>query len=298
MFEQLWKSAAGKAASVIGTVTEPVRRIAAIPEQMRERKAAEERAAQLEREAAGERERLEREAAAERTRQALRAAERRAFRERQVRRKTTRRVAFYGFLGLIGLGACSVLGVAVIGMLTDQTVPSVPAEPLAATELPLAATPTTPKAYNPPVIETTPAVEPQAVAPEASTIAEPATVPKIAAAQPPVTPPVPLSPQDKRSTASPAQTVEIPVYMERSGDKAKRRPSGGTVHVKGYFRKDGTWVEAHDRAAPGDGTDQPLSTEAASSAPSSPTVSSSEQFIRHAFGPGIHEKRWDCCSCP
>jgi hypothetical protein len=31
-------------------------------------------------------------------------------------------------------------------------------------------------------------------------------------------------------------------------------PSGGPVHVSGYTRKDGTYVRAHDRAAPGEGT--------------------------------------------
>lgn len=35
-----------------------------------------------------------------------------------------------------------------------------------------------------------------------------------------------------------------------SSKKSTVKPSGGKVHVKGYRRKDGTYVAPHDRAAP------------------------------------------------
>jgi translation initiation factor IF-2 len=265
MFEQLRKAASDTAASVIGTVTEPVRRIVAIPEQIRERKAAAERAAQLEREAAEERERLEREAAAERARQALRVAERRAFRERQARRKTTRRVAFYGFLGLTGFGACLVLAFAVVGMLTDRPIPTVPIEPLIAAPVPpqpvrtleqVAATP------QPSVIETAP-TEPPVFAPIVAPAIEPAPSAALPPNQPsviaessiaPSEPPAPINPRsgftpgvfgDPRPQPEPDRG-----YTGRPKPRESTADPDGTNWVKGYTRKDGTYVKPHESKNP------------------------------------------------
>ena len=66
----------------------------------------------------------------------------------------------------------------------------------------------------------------------------PANKPAASAAR--VTPLLPVaSPPKKKPVMAPApKVVEVP------DDSPK------TVHVKGYYRKDGTYVEPHDRAAP------------------------------------------------
>ncbi len=46
------------------------------------------------------------------------------------------------------------------------------------------------------------------------------------------------------------------VLLAKGGGKSgsKSSSSGGTVHVKGYYRKDGTYVRPHTRSAPGSGS--------------------------------------------
>lgn len=181
MFDHLWKAASDKAASIVGTVADPVRRIAAIPEQIREQKAAEER----ERKAAEERGRLEREAAQERARAARLAAEKRALLEQIARREVRMRFLFYSTLGLIGLGACSVLAIVFIGMMTDR-----PAAPGLA-EPPAAAQASEPKA----------APEPAAAAPEPAPIAPPAPAPIAPAA---------IVPQQSATEPAPVAAPALP----------------------------------------------------------------------------------------
>lgn len=57
----------------------------------------------------------------------------------------------------------------------------------------------------------------------------------------------------------------------KSSSKSSKSSSTKTVHVKGYHRKDGTYVPPYDRAAPGSGS---------SSSPSSSTSSDSSESTR------------------
>jgi hypothetical protein len=82
----------------------------------------------------------------------------------------------------------------------------------------------------------------------------------------------------------------LPLFAQRGGgrssgkssssSKSSKSTSSKTVHVKGYYRKDGTYVAPYDRAAPGSG-DSPASTPSTNA---SPTVSSSTTVITHAWG--------------
>jgi hypothetical protein len=52
--------------------------------------------------------------------------------------------------------------------------------------------------------------------------------------------------------------------------KSKSKNSGGTVHVRGYYRKDGTYVHGYDRAAPGIGINNSPESTTAMSGPREP----------------------------
>lgn len=47
-----------------------------------------------------------------------------------------------------------------------------------------------------------------------------------------------------------AGCAAAPVDAGGSAAAAEQASTGGTVHVKGYFRKDGTYVRPHTRRAP------------------------------------------------
>jgi hypothetical protein len=71
------------------------------------------------------------------------------------------------------------------------------------------------------------------------------TVPRLASAVPE---PAITDPQQP----PPAPGVSVPVWSPRQ--HALARPGGKTVYVHSYVRKDGTYVHAHTRAAPGSGS--------------------------------------------
>ncbi len=64
------------------------------------------------------------------------------------------------------------------------------------------------------------------------------------------------------------------------GHSSGSHSNGGTVHVNGYYRKDGTYVHAYDRAAPGTGSYspsvyEPTTRTSSTSVPTTPTTTTS-----------------------
>ena len=54
--------------------------------------------------------------------------------------------------------------------------------------------------------------------------------------------------------------LALPLAVFAKGGHASHAAHSGTVHVHGYFRHDGTYVQSYDRAAPGTGTGTKAST--------------------------------------
>lgn len=54
----------------------------------------------------------------------------------------------------------------------------------------------------------------------------------------------------KNKTSKNTTTSYKPSPVYKSNSQYKKRSTGGTVNVRGYYRKDGTYVRPHTRSAP------------------------------------------------